>query len=192
MSSGNSVRDNTIMEVRDSPTIDEICRFRARVWTATPGASQHAFPSGEWRDDIDSWARHWIGRSPAGELVAAARLAIFDRLEHLSEAPEYLNYGLQADGQIAAPDRVVVAPAEQGQGWAGLLLDAQHAASSDSGAVCALRQASPRMARLLERRGWQMLGPASIDPRFPQTQFTVAAYIFDAARVRYRTCRQAA
>ncbi len=175
------------MEVSDAATIDEICRFRAQVWMAMDGTVADAFPRGQWRDAEDDYARHWICRSADGKLLAAARLAVLDRLHDIIEPHEYHRYCLEADGRVAAPDRVVVATAAQGNGLAGLLLDAQHHAALESGAVCATRQASPRMAQLLVRRGWRLLGPASVDRRFPTTTFWVALYVFDPLRVNYVT-----
>lgn len=175
------------IEISDAATIDEICRFRAQVWMATAGTAADAFPHGRWRDADDDNARHWICRSAEGKLLAAARLAVLDRLSDIIESHEYHRYCLEVDGRVAAPDRVVVSTTAQGCGLAGLLLDEQHRAALESGAVCAARQASPRMVQLLIRRGWQVLGAASIDRRFPTTTFSVAVYVFDASRVSYVT-----
>ena len=49
----------------------------------------------------------------------------------------------------------------------------QDAAAQVRGASHAVRQASPRMAELLQHRGWRTLGPASPDPRFPDVDFQV-------------------
>jgi GNAT superfamily N-acetyltransferase len=153
------------------------------VWRATPGTAPEAFPEGIWRDAIDDDARHWICQGSDGQLLAAARLSVVDSLADVTEAEQYQRYGLIVDGPVAAPDRVVVAPEAQRHGLAGWLLDVQHQASREAGAVCAVRQASPRMAQLLARRGWQFLGPASRDPRFPGTEFTVSIHILDPTRV---------
>jgi GNAT superfamily N-acetyltransferase len=175
-----------LTEVTGSEQVDEICRFRAAVWLASQGANPVAFPSGSWRDPIDDGARHWVARDSNGNLLAAARFAIHDQLEDMIEHREYRRYYLEAHGPIAAPDRVVVAPAAQGQGLASQLLAIQHKAATAAGAVCALRQASPRMVRLLRHRGWRMHGPASIDPRFPGVTFTVASFIFDSDRAGFQ------
>ena len=44
----------------------------------------------------------------------------------------------------------------------------------------AVRQASPTMVRLLLRRGWQVVGPASDDPRFPGISFQVTWFDYTA------------
>jgi GNAT superfamily N-acetyltransferase len=178
-------RNNEIQLVTagDRETINEICRFRVRVWLATAGVAPTAFPTKTWRDRVDDVAQHWICRDAAGRLLACGRLAMHASIREMIEPHEYERFGLQVSGSIAAPDRVVVLPAAQGQGLAGRLLDKQHAASKAAGAVCALRQASPKMARLLVRRGWKLYGPASTDWRFPGIQFTVAGYTFDPERV---------
>ncbi len=184
--------DNEIQRVMadDRETIGEICRFRASVWLATAGVDPTAFPSRAWRDRIDDVAQHWICRDADGQLLASGRLTIHASIKDITESHEYERFGVQASGPIAAPDRVVVLPAAQGQGLAGRLLDKQHAAAKAAGAVCALRQASPRMTRLLVRRGWQLHGPASIDPRFPGIKFTVASYTFDPERVTVQPAKE--
>jgi hypothetical protein len=58
-----------------------------------------------------------------------------------------------------------------------VLLDRQDAAARAAGAVLAVRQASPGMRRLLERRGWQAHGPGPVDPRFPGVEFTVMSLV---------------
>jgi len=54
------------------------------------------------------------------------------------------------------------------------LLDAQDAFARRAGARHAVRQASPAMVRLLVRRAWRILGPATPDPRFTGFRFEVA------------------
>lgn len=182
-----NITDNQIelTGASDHVEIEEVCRFRAAVWMATDGVDPAAFPCGSWRDPIDDVAQHWVCRDARGTLLAACRLTIHDRLEEIVERHEYQRYGIKVLGAIAAPDRVVVAPAAQGQGLASRLLDMQHAAARAAGAACALRQASPRMVRLLERRGWRLHGPAGIDRRFPGVPFEVASYTFAPNRVRF-------
>ena len=101
------------------------------------------------------------------ELVAAARLSVHERLADVPEAEEYAAVGLQLEGRIAAPARVVVAAAARRHGLAGQLLDAQDAAARAAGCAFAVRQSSPAMSRLLARRGWRDAGPAGLDERFP-------------------------
>ncbi|NQT16886.1 MAG: GNAT family N-acetyltransferase [Planctomycetes bacterium] len=162
------------LEIAEAETIDEICRLRARVWEATGQAAATAFPDGGWRDPYDSDCPHWIIRDHRGRLVAAARVTVHDRLEEVPEAEEYLRYGLRLPGPIAAPARVVVLAEAQGGGLARRLLDAQDAFARRAGARHAVRQASPAMVRLLVRRAWRILGPATPDPRFTGFRFEVA------------------
>jgi GNAT superfamily N-acetyltransferase len=189
-STSNMIDPFPILETRDSREIDEICRFRAEVWSAIPGTRPDAFPLGHWRDPFDDWARHWIVRSEDGRLVAAARLTIHDGVEQMIEPREYLRYGLKADGQIAAPDRVVVAHGWRNRGLAAKLLEVQERAGRDANAVCAARQASPGMVRLIQPRGWRILGPASRDPRFPSTCFSVAMLIYVPEQVQFSSPRR--
>jgi N-acyl-L-homoserine lactone synthetase len=163
-----------VTEVDDLQILEEIYALRARVWRTTGGLAANAFPTGQWRDAYDALSRHWVVRDEHGRLAAAARLTVHASLDAVPEAAEYLRYDLPRSGPIAAPARVVVCPSAQGVGLAGRLLDVQDQATREAGAQRAVRQASPAMVRLLVRRGWQIVGPATPDPRFPGVPFQVA------------------
>lgn len=167
------------LKVHDPAELQEIYALRAAVWHATGGVAQAAFPEGRWHDADDPGAHHWIVRDGAGRLVAAARLTMHATLAEVPEAEEYLRYGLRSDGPVAAPARIVVAPSAQGAGLGRRLLDAQDEAIRVLGAKTAVRQASPAMLRLLAHRGWRIVGPATIDPRFPGVEFHVAVLELD-------------
>ncbi|OHB78906.1 MAG: hypothetical protein A2V98_01655 [Planctomycetes bacterium RBG_16_64_12] len=162
------------LEVDDPAVVDEICRFRVLVWRESGGIAPGAFSDGEWRDPIDSGSRHWVIRHRDGSLIGAGRLSIHATLSEVHQADEYFRYGLDLQGPIAAPSGVVVSASFRSLGLGRLLLDVQERAARDEGARYAVRQASPRMVRLLEHRGWRIVGPASLDPRFPGVEFQVA------------------
>jgi GNAT superfamily N-acetyltransferase len=158
--------------VTDTATLGAIYRLRAAVWRETGDIAQAAFRDGAWCDEHDGAATHWVIRDGTG-LVAAARLTVHDRLADVPEAEEYVAAGVQVEGRIAAPARVVVAAAARRAGLAGKLLDAQDDAARAAGCAFAVRQASPAMVRLLARRGWRDAGPARRDDRFPGVRFEV-------------------
>ncbi|MFO0905059.1 MAG: hypothetical protein U0939_18785 [Pirellulales bacterium] len=161
--------------VFDAAGIAEICRFRAAVWSATGLLRPEAFGCEGWRDPVDEHAFHWVVRHVASGLLAAAgRLSLHRGLDQVHQADEYLRYGLAFSGPVAAPDRVVVAPEFQGAGLGALIVDLQDRFARACGAQVAVRQASPSMVRIIKRRGWNLVGPASDDPRFPGAAFTVA------------------
>ena len=158
--------------VTDTPTLEAIYRLRAAVWLQTGDIAQAAFRDGRWSDEHDAIATHWVIRD-GHELVAAARLSVHERLADVPEAEEYAAAGLRLEGRIAAPARVVVAAAARRHGLASQLLDAQDEAARAARCTFAVRQASPSMSRLLQRRGWRSFGPASADERFPGVRFEV-------------------
>jgi GNAT superfamily N-acetyltransferase len=159
-------------QVTDPPTLEAIYRLRAAVWRETGDIAQAAFGDGRWSDEYDPTAMHWVIRD-GEELAAAARLSVHERLADVPEAGEYAAAGLHLEGRIGAPARVVVAAAARRHGLAGQLLDAQDAAARAAGCAYAVRQSSPAMSRLLERRGWRDVGPAGLDARFPGVRFEV-------------------
>ena len=160
------------VEVNDTATLDSISRLRVTVWRDTGSLAPGAFPDGVWWDPIDTDARHWVFRRDAG-LLAAGRLSIHTRLEEVWQAEEYLGAGLDLEGPVAAPDRVVVARTAEGRGLASRLVEVQDEAAIEAGAQHAVRQASPAMQRLAAARGWRAVGAASPDPRFPDVRFQI-------------------
>jgi GNAT superfamily N-acetyltransferase len=165
-------------EVADPEMVAEICRFRGRVWKETGKLRDDAFGDDGWCDPIDSHCQHWVIRTEDDALVAAGRLSIHDTLDEVHQSEEYRQYGLDLPGRVASPDRVVVCPSMQGRGLGWQILDAQDQAAVQQGAKHAVRQASPGMVRLLRRRGWKIVGPASADARFPGEEFQVAVVSF--------------
>ena len=154
----------------DARRLGELYALRARVWIGE-GADPAAFPGGRWTDAHDPHRLHWVALD-RGRIVAGASLGIHPSLADVDE-PEAFRTVPTPTGCIAAPARVVVEPAYRGSGVAQLLLDRQDAAARAAGAVLAVRQASPAMRRLLQRRGWREHGPGPADPRFPGVEFTV-------------------
>lgn len=158
----------------DPLRLAELYALRARVWTGE-GADPAAFPRGLWTDAHDPQRLHWVALD-RGRIVAGASLGLHASLAEVDEAEAYWML-TPPPGRIAAPARVVVEPAYRGGGVAQALLDRQDAAARAAGAVLAVRQASPGMRRLLERRGWQVHGPGPVDPRFPGVEFTVMSLV---------------
>jgi GNAT superfamily N-acetyltransferase len=158
--------------VTDAPTLEAIYRLRAAVWRETGDIAQAAFAGGSWSDEHDPDSMHWVFRD-GDDLVAAARLSVHERLADVPEAEEYAAAGLDLEGRIAAPARVVVAAVARRHGLASQLLDAQDEAARAAGCAYAVRQSSPAMSRLLVRRGWRDVGPAGRDERFPGVRFEV-------------------
>jgi GNAT superfamily N-acetyltransferase len=168
-------------EVSGPSVLEEIGVFRVEVWRATLGQPA-LFGDGRWLDELDRVSRHWVIRDRDGRLVGAARLSLHASLDEVPEAEEYARFALSLRGPLAAPARVVVCPSAQGAGLGRQLLDCQEQAARRAGARSAVRQASPAMARLLARRGWQIAGPACPDPRLPGVIFQVASFQYASER----------
>jgi GNAT superfamily N-acetyltransferase len=151
--------------------LPDLYALRARVWIGE-GADPAAFPDGCWTDAHDGLRRHWVVLD--GErIVAGASLAVHANLAGIDEPDAYRLVTPPRSGWIAAPARVVVESDYRGYGLAQMLLDKQDEAARTEKAVLAVRQASPAMRRLLERRGWKYHGPGPADPRFPGVAFSV-------------------
>lgn len=160
--------------VHNTEVLEQVFRFRERVWRATGGIAADAFANGSWQDEWDADGTHWVIRDESFRIVGSARSTLHESIHAVPEAEEYLRYGYFPDGRIASPARLVVSPECQGRGLGKRLLVVQHQHAAEAGASHAVCQASPTMVRLLLPRGWQLLGPARLDPRFPAVQFQVA------------------
>ena len=145
-------------------------RLRAAVWIHE-GADPAAFPGGEYRDHRDASRLHWIVLDK-NRVVATASLSLHSELADVEEGHVYLQASLSASGPVAAPARLTIEPEYRGGGLVRALLDAQDAAAVESGATLSVRQASPSLRPVLERRGWIAHGAGPIDARFP-VLFTV-------------------
>jgi predicted GNAT family N-acyltransferase len=155
--------------------LTEMFRLRCAVWIGE-GADPAAFPGGEWRDERDASRLHWIVLNE-DRVVATASLSVHSSLADVEEGEVYVRAGVFSPGLIAAPARVTVAAECRGRFLAQKLLDVQDAAALEAGATLAVRQASPAMRRLLERRGWREHGPGPWDARFPGVPFTVMSLL---------------
>jgi hypothetical protein len=161
--------------VTDVSTLEAIYRFRVTVWREAGALVETAFPDGYWRDEFDEISRHWVFTS-GRRIAAAARLSVHARLEEVPEAKEYLAAaGLHLRGPVAAPGRIVVAAWARRRGLGSRLVDVQDQAAAEAGARHGVRQASPGVRRLLERRGWSSVAPARPDPRFTGVVFQIMA-----------------
>lgn len=155
----------------DPERLAELFALRARVWIEE-GADPAAFPEGSWSDAADVHRTHWVVLDD-NRIVAGASISFHSSLTELEEPEAYRSVPHPSPGLIAAPARVIVDGTYRGRGLATLLLDQQDRAAKAASAVLSVRQASPQMRGILERRGWQNHGPAPADPRFPGVRFTV-------------------
>jgi hypothetical protein len=160
-------------QVTDPAVIDEICRFRVRVWGETGRLAVHLFPNGCWRDPLDDDCTH-LAIVSGGELLAAARWSLHASLDQLPDSEQYARLGLDLDGPIALPERIVVSPHVPHLNLAWRLLDALDDLSVAVGARCSIAQASPGMLRLLSfRNRCRVVGEATEDRRFPGVKFVI-------------------
>ena len=154
--------------------LTEMFRLRAAVWIHE-GADPAAFPGGEYRDVRDASRLHWIVVDK-NRVVATASLSLHAQLADVEEGDVYLQARLSSSGPVAAPARLTIAPEYRGRGLVRALLDAQDAAAVESGATLSVRQASPSLRAVLERRGWIAHGDGPLDARFPVV-FTVMSLL---------------
>jgi len=153
--------DSTIDGARSgfTPLLAEIGKLRARAWGATPNSNYF-----EWLDEWDASAHHHVIMRD-GELAAAFRFTLHDRLEDL---PHRALYGELLDhlpAPIAWFSRLVVAPERRGQGLSRSLdfLGANEPFDFGARSIVATGgsvRANQFRHRVMQRLGWAYLGKA--------------------------------
>jgi GNAT superfamily N-acetyltransferase len=108
-------------EVTDRDALEEIFRLRGVVWAGQEWLTKHQ-DMVRLADSYEGRARHWVVRQ-RGQLVAAARLSLHNRVEDVPDF-EFFPTGFAIaipPPPIASINRLVVHPAHRRQGIATLL-----------------------------------------------------------------------
>ena len=100
----------------DKTRLKEIYDLRVNVWENSGNnqvVNRHLFPNG-WYDDLDDKAYHWIITNEEDEIIASARLNIF---EHMEEFPYYesmKDLNIPKEAPFGFYSRLVVHPKYRG------------------------------------------------------------------------------
>ena len=100
----------------DKSRLKEIYDLRVNVWENsgnTQVVNRHLFPNG-WYDDMDDKAYHWIITNEQDEIIASARLNIFDRLEEFPFYESIKNLDIPKEAPFGFYSRLVVHPKYRG------------------------------------------------------------------------------
>lgn len=148
-----------VERVESAEDLAAIYRLRVAAWRSRTDY----FPDiAEWQDAHDATACHWAIRD-GGEIVAAARLTIHDRLADAPSAEIYEDL-LPADlaGPIAVMTRLVVARPHGGQGLSRLLDVARidHARASGCRHVLGRTSAGKLRLEAAVTLGFAIMGPS--------------------------------
>ena len=160
------------VEVSGDEAVERIARFRYAVWAASGLMDPTAFPDGRWRDDLDDQARHLVLEAE-GRLVGAARYTQWERMDDMPEGAYYRSIGLDLDGPIGLPQRVVVTPEARRRGLSMKLADGLLHLGIEMAARYILAEASAGAVRMMLKRGRRHVGPAPYDARFPGVRFQI-------------------
>lgn len=159
VANGPMPRPFFVERVESVEDLAAIYRLRVAAWRSRTDY----FPDiAEWQDAHDATACHWAIRD-SGQIVAAARLTMHDRLADAPSAEIYQNV-LPADlaGPIAVMTRLVVARSHGGRGLSRLLDMARidHARASGCRHVVGETFAGlPRLNAVVEL-GFSIVGPS--------------------------------
>ena len=100
----------------DKSRLQEIFKLRVSSWERSDkGAiiNHQLFPEG-WHDELDATAHHWIISNERDEIIASARLNIFDRLEDYPYAALVTDLEIDKCAPFGFYGRLVIHPEYQG------------------------------------------------------------------------------
>jgi len=138
----------------DPETLTRIGRLRVEVWRDEGSLADEIVARGEWTDDSDLSASHWLAKTAGGQLVAAGRLALHESLAGSLDGFVWQRAGRTIPLPLASISRLVVAREARGHGIASELNRLRVEAAKARGARCVTVTASVANARLLERIGF--------------------------------------
>lgn len=150
--------------------IDRIAKFRIDVWSQADLVDVSFFPDGKWLDDVDADATH-IVIVEDGELLAAVRYCQYPTIDSTHHGSYYREAGIDLDGPIGIPERMVVRQDLARKGLAWVLANAIAYQAVTQGARHVISECSEGTAALMRKRGRPSLGFAPYDPRFPNVRF---------------------
>lgn len=100
----------------DRSRLKEIYKLRVRSWELSDKGgiiNQHLFPDG-WHDELDPTAQHWVITNERDEIIASARLNIFNRLEDYPYGALASNLDIHKCAPFGFYGRLVIHPQYQG------------------------------------------------------------------------------
>lgn len=124
----------TVLEpklLNDNTRLQEIYDLRVSAWENSGKSeviNRHFFPNG-WSDDLDDAAHHWVITNEFDDIVAAARLNIFDASDQTPHCAIAGSCKESQHGTCGLLGRLVIHPKYQHQSLSGKLIDARLAYS---------------------------------------------------------------
>lgn len=162
---------------QDDLKLNEIGKFRLKVWREASQINEDCFPNGEWTDPLDLQGRHWIVKDSMG-LIASARLTLYPTLEECGDSEPWIRANRALPAPIAQLSRLVVDPRGQRQGIGLLLNRLRVEAAKSMGARSVIGIASQQNSRLLERIGFVDTGARESFDHLQGTEFRALEQIF--------------
>lgn len=100
----------------DKSRLEEIYNLRVNVWENSENkqvVNRHLFPNG-WYDDLDDKAYHWIVTNEQDEIIASARLNIFNQMEDFPFYDSIKDLNIPKEAPFGFYSRLVVHPKYRG------------------------------------------------------------------------------
>lgn len=159
-----------IIENPNETVLQEIYRFRARVWMQE-GAKPNPKKSKAWRNDGETWLMHDDEDNKAyhvaiyhhNKIIASARIVIYDCLEDMPDLNYFNEKPIEPinkyKGKIGQWTRVAVLSEYRRKGLCKLLSQKGLAYAKQENCQCVVSIASPAHRTYLSSIGFQILSP---------------------------------
>ena len=150
----DTCNDLSVREVREQAILDQIYRLRVLAWVETEVGAE-VFPSGEWTDEYDPMARHWVVVDGV-DVVAACRLTVYETLPDVPCAPFYARVAEQTSSPYGVFSRLVVLERARRKGISRRLDHARLTAAVEEGCKTIVGYSHrPDRVRALCRKGFR-------------------------------------
>jgi len=156
--------------VQGDDWLQRIARFRVEVWLLNDMIDPSSYPDGCCMEEADRTATHIVVEID-NRLVGATRVTHHQDIYSSHNGDYYRAAGIELEGPITIPERMVVHPDVKRKGIYRVLSDEILRQAKKYGSQHAISECTPAAADMLRQRGRKSLGMAPHDPRFPNTSF---------------------
>jgi len=153
--------------------ITQIGALRLSVWQNESHQPQGSAEADILVDEHEDCSHHWTVFSEQGELIAAARLGVYQELRSLPDGDWYDDLQSDLDVPIAYFSRCVVDQKHRCQGIGGFLIEDRLRHARELGAKCVLADLPEYRIAAFKQQGFHQIRPPKAGSVIPTLSWTV-------------------
>eukprot|EP01119_Soliformovum_irregulare_P006942 TRINITY_DN19352_c0_g1_i1.p1 TRINITY_DN19352_c0_g1~~TRINITY_DN19352_c0_g1_i1.p1 ORF type:complete len:193 (-),score=29.88 TRINITY_DN19352_c0_g1_i1:14-547(-) len=167
------------IDPKEEKIMEEIGRFRMKVWKQEGKVAEELFKDGIWLDHLDPIAKHWILRDGEGAIVASCRMTIHQTLKENPDGYLWIEKGRPLPEPVANISKLVVDAKMRGRGIASRMNQLRIKLAKELGCRSINVTASDANSRLLiSKHGFVDTSIRVIFPNRPTIEFQGLEFIY--------------